>query len=138
MAEIATIARPYAEALFKASSSDLSGTAAWLDQVAAIAANPQLKAFADNPKATVDQVLGVIAAVASSPLSAAAEIQWDLLPPLSCSTDGIGVGGNAPRDSGIPVGLIDRRQDRLIDRGGSRQTLRCARDQDQHAAQQQE
>jgi len=72
MAEIATIARPYAEALFKASSSDLSGTAAWLDQVAAIAANPQLKAFADNPKATVDQVLGVIAAVASSPLSAAA------------------------------------------------------------------
>jgi hypothetical protein len=27
---------------------------------------------------------------------------------------------------------------RLIDRGGSRQTLRCARDQDQHAAQQQE
>ena len=29
----------------------------------------------------------------SSPLSAAAEIQWDLLPPLSCSTDEIGVGG---------------------------------------------
>ena len=72
MAEIATIARPYAEALFKASSSDLSGTAAWLDQVAAIAANPQLKAFADNPKATVDQVLGVIAGVAGSPLPAAA------------------------------------------------------------------
>ena len=72
MAEIATIARPYAEALFKASSSDLSGAAAWLDQVAAIAANPQLKAFADNPKATVDQVLGVIAGVASSQLPAAA------------------------------------------------------------------
>jgi len=53
-------------------------------------------------------------------------------------TDGIGVGGNAPRDSGIPVGLIYRRQDRLINRGGSRQTLRRARDQDQHAAQQQE
>jgi|SRR5688572_9173991 F-type H+-transporting ATPase subunit delta len=72
MAEIATIARPYAEALFKASSSDLSGTAAWLDQVAAIAANPQLKAFADNPKATVDQVLSVIAGVAGAPLPAAA------------------------------------------------------------------
>lgn len=72
MAEIATIARPYAEALFKASSSDLSGAAAWLDQVAAIAANPQLKAFADNPKATVEQVLGVIAGVAGSPLPAAA------------------------------------------------------------------
>jgi len=72
MAEIATIARPYAEALFKASSSDLSGTAAWLDQVAAIAANPQLKAFADNPKATVDQVLGVMAGVVGSQLPAAA------------------------------------------------------------------
>ena len=41
MAELATIARPYAEALFKASSSDLAGTGAWLDQVAAIAANPR-------------------------------------------------------------------------------------------------
>ena len=30
MAELATIARPYAEALFKASSGDLDGTAGWL------------------------------------------------------------------------------------------------------------
>ena len=37
MAELATIARPYAEALFKASSSDLAGTAVWLDELAAIA-----------------------------------------------------------------------------------------------------
>jgi serine phosphatase RsbU (regulator of sigma subunit) len=29
----------------------------------------------------------------SWPLSPAAEIQWDLLPPLSCSTDHVGVGG---------------------------------------------
>ena len=72
MAEIATIARPYAEALFKASSADLSGTAAWLDQVAAIAANPQLKAFADNPKASADQVIGVISGVAGAQLPAAA------------------------------------------------------------------
>ena len=72
MAEIATIARPYAEALFKASSSDLGGTAAWLEKVAAIAANPQLRAFADNPKASVEQVLSVIAGVAGSPLPAAA------------------------------------------------------------------
>ena len=72
MAEIATIARPYAEALFKASSADLSGTASWLDQVAAIAANPQLKAFADNPKASAEQVIGVISGVAGSQLPAAA------------------------------------------------------------------
>lgn len=72
MAEIATIARPYAEALFKASSADLSGTASWLDQVAAIAANPQLKAFADNPKASAEQVIGVISGVAGAQLPAAA------------------------------------------------------------------
>lgn len=72
MAEIATIARPYAEALFKASSADLNGTAAWLDQVAGIAANPQLKAFADNPKASADQVIGVISGVAGTQLPAAA------------------------------------------------------------------
>ena len=29
----------------------------------------------------------------SEPLSAAAEVQWDLLPPLSCSTDEVAVGG---------------------------------------------
>jgi F-type H+-transporting ATPase subunit delta len=72
MAEIATIARPYAEALFKAAASDHQGTGAWLEQVAAIAANPQLKQFADNPKATTEQVLGVIAGVAGGSLSAQA------------------------------------------------------------------
>ena len=55
MAEIATIARPYAEALFKASASDLQGAGAWLEQVAAIADQPQLQQFADNPKATPEQ-----------------------------------------------------------------------------------
>jgi F-type H+-transporting ATPase subunit delta len=69
MAEIATIARPYAEALFKASASDLSGTGAWLDQVAAIAQNQQLQQFADNPKATPDQVLGVVADAFGAPLT---------------------------------------------------------------------
>ena len=37
MAELATIARPYAEALFKTATSDLEGTSAWLDELAAIA-----------------------------------------------------------------------------------------------------
>ncbi|MDM0046898.1 F0F1 ATP synthase subunit delta [Variovorax dokdonensis] len=68
MAEIATIARPYAEALFDASRSDLNGTAAWLDRVAAIAADPQLKELADNPKVTAEQVMGVISGAAGMPL----------------------------------------------------------------------
>jgi F-type H+-transporting ATPase subunit delta len=68
MAELATIARPYAEALFKASASDGAGTGAWLDRVAAIAGNPELLQFADNPKATPEQVLGVIAGANGQPL----------------------------------------------------------------------
>jgi F-type H+-transporting ATPase subunit delta len=35
--------------------------AQWLDALAAIAANPQLQQFADNPKVTAEQVFGVIA-----------------------------------------------------------------------------
>ena len=64
MAELATIARPYAEALFKASSSDLAGTAVWLDELAAIAEDAQLQQFADSPKTSVDQVMGLITGVA--------------------------------------------------------------------------
>ena len=72
MAELATIARPYAEALFKASASDLSGAAAWLEKVAAIAATPELQQFADNPKVTAEQVIGVIAGAYGESLPPAA------------------------------------------------------------------
>jgi F-type H+-transporting ATPase subunit delta len=68
MAELATIARPYAEALFKAFSSDLGSTAVWLDELAAIAGNSQLQQFADNPKSTVSQVFDLIAGVAKTSL----------------------------------------------------------------------
>ncbi len=74
MAELATIARPYAEALFKASSNgaDLNSTVAWVEELAAIAADPQLRQLADNPKVTVEQVLDVITGVARSALPDAA------------------------------------------------------------------
>lgn len=68
MAEIATIARPYADALFKASANDVAGAAAWLDELAAIAANAQLQQFAGNPNVGVDQVFDVIAGVAKTAL----------------------------------------------------------------------
>ena len=69
MAEIATIARPYAEALFKASAADLSTVAAWVEELAVIAANPQLQQFADSPKVSVAQVFDVVAGVAKTPLN---------------------------------------------------------------------
>ena len=40
MAELATIARPYAEALFQAERSDLSAAQEWLDALAAVVAEP--------------------------------------------------------------------------------------------------
>lgn len=68
MAELATIARPYAEALYKACSgsaaADLDGAIAWVDELAAIAANPQLRQMADSPKVTRQQVFDVITGVA--------------------------------------------------------------------------
>jgi F-type H+-transporting ATPase subunit delta len=73
MAELATIARPYAEALFKASASDLAGTATWLGELAAISENPQLQQFADNPRTQATQVFDVVSGVAKSALPDAAK-----------------------------------------------------------------
>jgi len=63
MAELATIARPYAEALFQATGVDAASASGWLDKLAIVAADEQLLRFADSPKATPEQVLDVIAGV---------------------------------------------------------------------------
>lgn len=73
MAELATIARPYAEALFKATSKDLNGAAVWVDALSAVAQNAQLQQFADSPKASTDQVFDLIAGVAKVDLPDAAK-----------------------------------------------------------------
>ena len=69
MAELATIARPYAEALFQAARADLIGAAGWLDELAVIAQNGQLQQFASNPKITNAQVYDLIAGVIKAALS---------------------------------------------------------------------
>ena len=66
MAELATIARPYAEALFETAGNDLAGTAVWIDALAAIASNAQLQAYAGNPSVTAVQTFEVISGVAES------------------------------------------------------------------------
>ena len=68
MAELATIARPYADALFKASVADLAAVSGWLDELAAIADNSQLQQFANNPNVSAAQVFDVVTGVAKSPL----------------------------------------------------------------------
>jgi F-type H+-transporting ATPase subunit delta len=73
MAELATIARPYAEALFQSSRNDLGGTAQWLEALAAVAGNPQLLGFAENPKVENRQVYDVISDVARTQLPPAGQ-----------------------------------------------------------------
>jgi F-type H+-transporting ATPase subunit delta len=68
MAELATIARPYAEALFKAAQADLNSAAAWMEELAAIAGDVQLQQFADNPKVSSDQVFDLISGIARTAL----------------------------------------------------------------------
>jgi F-type H+-transporting ATPase subunit delta len=68
MAELATIARPYAEALFKSCGSDAESTAQWLDTLAAIAGNPQLLQYAGNPKVGDAEVFDLVTSVAGTPL----------------------------------------------------------------------
>ena len=46
MAELATIARPYAEALYKATGTQATATVQWLDALASVAGNAQLLQFA--------------------------------------------------------------------------------------------
>lgn len=73
MAELATIARPYAEALFKASGADLAAAAAWLDSLGVIAEDAQLLQFAANPKATAEQVFDLVVAIVPTTLPAQAQ-----------------------------------------------------------------
>jgi F-type H+-transporting ATPase subunit delta len=74
MAELATLARPYAEALFQvASRGDLQQARAELDALAGVAADPQLRVFADSPTARAEQVVDVITSVVKVPLSDASK-----------------------------------------------------------------
>jgi len=63
MAEIATIARPYAQALFKASGDNAAVMSDAVSALAAVAADPQMRQFADNPKAGAAQVFSVVSDV---------------------------------------------------------------------------
>ena len=68
MAELATIARPYAEALFQVSRADLAATQSWLDSLAGAAGNDELLQFAANPKVNASQVFHIVTSVLQGPL----------------------------------------------------------------------
>lgn len=70
MAEIATIARPYAEALFQvAKGQNLAAWGAQLDALAQVAQDADLRQLADHPKAQPAQVVAVMTAAAKQTLA---------------------------------------------------------------------
>jgi F-type H+-transporting ATPase subunit delta len=74
MAELATLARPYAEAMFQvAQSGNLAQATSQIDALAKLAADPQLRQFADAPNTRSEQVFDVLAAVVDAPLSDASK-----------------------------------------------------------------
>ncbi len=71
MAEIATVARPWAQALYQASLSSagqLEAATAWVEELGMIAADPDLIAFCAHPARTDQQVYDLMVGLLKSPL----------------------------------------------------------------------
>lgn len=78
MAENATVARPYAEALFRVAQAgkESFNLAAWselVSELAQIGSHPEVQAFARNPKASESEVSATILSLIKSPLNTEAK-----------------------------------------------------------------
>jgi F-type H+-transporting ATPase subunit delta len=74
MAELSTVARPYAEALFavaQGSGETLEGWLAAADELARLMAHPQVAEVVADPKLDQEQVFGLLAGMMKEPLPAA-------------------------------------------------------------------
>ena len=70
MAELATVARPYAEALFRVAQQ--GNMAAWselVSELGQVGENADLQAFARNPKVSGNQTVDAIASLVKSPVT---------------------------------------------------------------------
>jgi F-type H+-transporting ATPase subunit delta len=74
MAELATVARPYAEALFRvAQTGDMNAWSELVSELAAIGANPDVQDFTRNPNVTHEQVADTLMSLVKSPMPAEAK-----------------------------------------------------------------
>jgi len=70
MAELATIARPYAEALFRvAETGDLAGWSTFVEELAQVARLPEVETVASSPKVSREQITDLLLAAVNSPLA---------------------------------------------------------------------
>ena len=80
MAELATVARPYAEALFRvAQQGDLNAWSELVSELAQVGAHPDVQSFAANPNATDAQITDLLVALVKAPVSDAARNFLNLL-----------------------------------------------------------
>lgn len=82
MAELSTIARPYAEALFGAASADGAGLAAWADlvnEMAQVASHPEVQATLSNPSLDAAGRVALLRSLLKSPVSQPAANFLELL-----------------------------------------------------------
>lgn len=63
MVEVATIARPYAEALFQATKHDLEGTSLWLNRLVAVVSDRDFSVFARHPLVSAQQIFDLVCSV---------------------------------------------------------------------------
>jgi F-type H+-transporting ATPase subunit delta len=74
MAELATVARPYAEAVFRvAQNGDMAAWSTLVSELAQVGANPDVQDFARNPNVTEAQVADAFASLVKAPLTAEAK-----------------------------------------------------------------
>ena len=74
MAELATVARPYAEALFRvAQTGDMAAWSTLVSELAQVGAHHDVQDFARNPNVTAAQVADVFASLVKAPLTAEAK-----------------------------------------------------------------
>jgi F-type H+-transporting ATPase subunit delta len=70
MAELATVARPYAEALFRvAQSGNLEAWSDLVSELAQVGANPDVQAFAANPNVTARDLVATLTSLVKSPVT---------------------------------------------------------------------
>ena len=74
MAELATVDRPYAEALFRvAQQGDMAAWSELVSQLAQVGANPDVQAFAANPKLSDADLVATLTSLVKAPVTQEAQ-----------------------------------------------------------------
>lgn len=128
MAELATIARPYAQAVFKVAKSEPNGLASWgafLSEAGQVAAHRDVQALAHNPNVRSQEIASLLLSAVTTPASNEAKNfvnmlaendRVTLLPEISAQFNVLRNGHEGAADAAIysAYGLSDSQRDELV------------------------